>query len=474
MTEKVKTPKNEQKIEDSNQYIIIFNKKKHIIKFELDDKRILFTVLRQEKNSKDIYFLHQSKLESLRQNSKILQLFPSVPELIELFDELFKNKKIFLEYNNYSNELEEDENTKDNNINKSKSKELFLIIKLNILMKEEILLLPLEKRNDINQKYLTSNNNIEIETSLENEEDIQDEVEDLSSNYTKLKSKYNEIIKNHDKEISQFNIEIQELKEQNNDLKQKITILLEQVNQLNNLITKNNNNYKYPISSMQNLIERIEILEELKEESTKSSKKASDGINMQLNNILIQEKLNIKKLRKCFKSSSILTKDTDFNFLLNKLSKFNPTSYKIIYKSSIDGDNIKNFHSNCDGEENIIIIIETVKGLKFGGFTSVGFDSSGYELRDDNAFLFSIDKQKIYDIIPGNNAIYCNRKFGPIFCAEPDSSAYSIFIPDNYLKTKSTTTKVCYCYKMEENFELNNGKKEFFVKEMEVFRVDND
>lgn len=474
MTEKVKTPKSEQKIEDSNQYIIIFNKKKHIIKFEIDDKRILFTVLRQEKNTKDVYYLHQSKLESLRQNSKILQLFPSIPELIELFDELFKNKKIFLEYNNYSNELEEDENTKDNNTNKTKSKELFLIIKLNILMKEEILLLPLEKRNDINQKYLTSNNNIEIETSLENEEDIQDEVEDLSSNYTKLKSKYNEIIKNHDKEISQFNIEIQELKEQNNDLKQKITILLEQVNQLNNLITKNNNNYKYPLSSMQNLIERIEILEELKEESTKSSKKASDGINMQLNNILIQEKLNIKKLRKCFKSSSILTKDTDFNFLLNKLSKFNPTSYKIIYKSSIDGDNIKNFHSNCDGEENIIIIIETVKGLKFGGFTSVGFDSSGYELRDDNAFLFSIDKQKIYDIIPGNNAIYCNRKFGPIFCAEPDSSAYSIFIPDNYLKTKSTTTKVCYCYKMEENFELNNGKKEFFVKEMEVFRVDND
>ena len=474
MSEKVKTPKSEQKIEDSNQYIIIFNKKKHIIKFELDDKRILFTVVRQEKNSNDIYFLHQSKLESLRQNSKILQLFPSVPELIELFDELFKNKKIFLEYNNYSNELEEDENTKDNNTNKSKSKELFLIIKLNILMKEEILLLPLEKRNDINQKYLTSNNNTEIETSLENEEDIQEEVEDLSSNYTKLKSKYNEIIKNHDKEINQFNIEIQELKEQNNDLKQKITILLEQVNQLNNLITKNNNNYKYPLSSMQNFIERIEILEELKEESTKSSKKASDGINMQLNNILIQEKLNNKKFKKCFKSSSILTKDTDFNFLLNKLSKFNPTSYKIIYKSSIDGDNIKNFHSNCDGEENIIIIIETVKGLKFGGFTSVGFDSSGYELRDDNAFLFSIDRQKIYDIIPGNNAIYCNRKFGPIFCAEPDSSAYSIFIPDNYLKTKSTTTKVCYCYKMEENFELNNGKKEFFVKEMEVFRVDND
>ena len=61
--------------EDFNQYTIIFNKKKHIIKFEIDDKRILFTVFRIEKNKDAVCFLHQSKLESLRQNSKILQLY---------------------------------------------------------------------------------------------------------------------------------------------------------------------------------------------------------------------------------------------------------------------------------------------------------------------------------------------------------------------------------------------------------------
>ena len=86
----MKSPKRESVIDDSNQYIIIFNKKKHIIKFEIDNKRILFTIVRLEKKNKSIYFLHQSKLESLRQNSKILQLFPSSSELIELFDELFK------------------------------------------------------------------------------------------------------------------------------------------------------------------------------------------------------------------------------------------------------------------------------------------------------------------------------------------------------------------------------------------------
>ena len=232
---------------------------------------------------------------------------------------------------------------------------------------------------------------------------------------------------------------------------------------------------KYSFSNIQNLIERIEILEELKEESTKSSKKNSNGTNNnKVNKAQIQEKINIKKLKKCFKSSSILTDETNFDFLLNNLNKYNPTSYKIIYKSSIDGDNIKNFHSNCDGEENVLIIIETNKGYKFGGFTAVGFDSSGCELRDDKAFLFSIDNQKIYEILPGNNAIYCNRKSGPIFCSKQDSIAYSIYIPDNYFHNKSTTTKQCYCYKMKENFELNHGKKEFLVKEMEVFRLDND
>ena len=458
----------------SNQYTIIFNNKKHIIKFDIDSKRILFTVVKIEKYKKPQYFLHQSKLESLRQNSKILQLYPSTTELIELFDELFKSQKIYLEYNNYPTDPNENETT-NNEISeiysKTVNKELFLIIKLNILMKEEILLLPLEKRNDVNEKIINSN-----EDDEEIEENVK-EIEELSSNYIQLKHKYDQMVKNHDKEINQFYIEIQDLKYQNNDLKQKIGILLAQITQLNDLINKKDNiNLKNSLCNIQNLIDRIEILEELKEESTKSSKKNnSEGItSILMNNSIIQKTINIKKLKKCFKSSSILTNEIDFDFLLNKLSIYNPTSYKIIYKTSIDGDNIKNFHSNCDGEENILIIIETNKGLKFGGFTSVGFDSSGFELRDDKAFLFSIDKKKIYDIVEGNNAIYCNRKFGPIFCSKPDSTAYSILIPDNYLKNKSSTTKKCFCYKMNENFELNNGKKEFLVKEMEVFRLDNE
>lgn len=220
----MKSPKQELETENVNQYTIIFNKKKHIIKYEIDDQRILFTVFRVEKNKDTSCFLHQSKLESLRQNSKILQLYPSPSELNELFDELFKNKKIALEYNNYSSDLNNNEELEENNMenNNEVNKELFLVIKLNILMKEEILLLPLDKRNDYSQKYSDMNINENMDTSSvynENEESDK-EIEDLSNNYKKLKQKYKEMIKNHDIEINNFNNEIQELKEQNNDLKQ--------------------------------------------------------------------------------------------------------------------------------------------------------------------------------------------------------------------------------------------------------------
>ena len=183
-----------------------------------------------------------------------------------------------MEYNNYSSDLNNNEELEENNMenNNEVNKELFLVIKLNILMKEEILLLPLDKRNDYSQKYSDMNINENMDTSSvynENEES-EKEIEDLSNNYKKLKQKYKEMIKNHDIEINNFNNEIQELKEQNNDLKQKLKTLLEQVSQLSELINqKGIGKFRYSLSNIQSLIERIEILEELKEESTRSSKK---------------------------------------------------------------------------------------------------------------------------------------------------------------------------------------------------------
>ena len=124
-------------------------------------------------------------------------------------------------------------------------------------------------------------------------------------------------------------------------------------------------------------------------------------------------------------------------------------------------------------EKNILLFILTNKKYIFGGYTSVGFDSSGNAKNDDQAFLFSVDFQKIYDIKHNLYAIFCNKNCGPIFCAK-SYGIYNICIPDKFFKFKSYTCKKGIPFNTTEPFELNHGEKEFQVIELEIYRIDNN
>ena len=84
---------------------------------------------------------------------------------------------------------------------------------------------------------------------------------------------------------------------------------------------------------------------------------------------------------------------------------------------------------------------------------------------DNNAFLFSLDLKKIYDITPDKYAIDCNPKCGPSF------SGGSLFIPDNFFGKFGKTCVAGGPYKFGKDYELNSGKKNFIVKEMEIFQI---
>ena len=162
--------------ESSNEYSILYENKKYLVKFEIISDSILFTVYNGNKNNKTINYLHQSKLENLRNHSKILKLYTNNSEIISLVDELFKNKKIYLD-------------TSENN-------DLNLVIQLEVLTKEEILLLPLEKQEDI----LINNN-----TNLSQK--------DMSKEYNKLKKKLDNITNKYKEQFNNFEKEIKLLKE---------------------------------------------------------------------------------------------------------------------------------------------------------------------------------------------------------------------------------------------------------------------
>ena len=115
------------------------------------------------------------------------------------------------------------------------------------------------------------------------------------------------------------------------------------------------------------------------------------------------------------------------------------------------------------------MIVQTIKGLKFGGYTQIGFDSSNQSKLDTNAFLFSIDKNKTYDNIPNKTAIYCSSGTCPYFYS--DQGNYNIAIPNSFYSNDGTTTKKGDCYYTTEDYEINGGEEKFRIKELEYFQI---
>ena len=67
-------------------------------------------------------------------------------------------------------------------------------------------------------------------------------------------------------------------------------------------------------------------------------------------------------------------------------------------------------------EKNTVCIIETKKGCIFGGYTETVMDFNKGNVKDPNAFVFSIDKMKIYENLKKNDCVVDYVKnWGPIF-----------------------------------------------------------
>ena len=138
--------------------------------------------------------------------------------------------------------------------------------------------------------------------------------------------------------------------------------------------------------------------------------------------------------------------------------------YKIIFRSNIDGDCASTFHEKCDKIRNTLILIKASGNKRFGGFTTETWDGNDINKKDEKSFIFSIDKMKIYDIIPGQNAINCNPDLGPVFLSQ-------IKLLDKFFTQGGTTSTKEKNYKTLEDFEITDGAEKFGVQEVEVYQI---
>lgn len=166
-----------------------------------------------------------------------------------------------------------------------------------------------------------------------------------------------------------------------------------------------------------------------------------------------------------FRESSIIKSEEEESLIGDMISMIKIKKYRLLYRASRDGDSSNKFHKICDNHNKLIVLIETKQGLRFGGYTSSKFKGSAHMKRDNNAFLFSLDLKKVYNIIPEEYAIYCYPNSGPSFCKG------SLYIPDFFFEKPGKTGVAGGPYHFEKDYELNNGQKQFFVKELEIFQV---
>ena len=196
-------------------------------------------------------------------------------------------------------------------------------------------------------------------------------------------------------------------------------------------------------------------------EEDNKNHKASYLLNRESNSRPSEVSQEIKIIK-----SEIIKNTTEEEMLLNKINKPGfQISFKLIYKAVNDTDRADIFHKKCDKAQRTLVLIETIDNKRFGGYTSQSWEGQGIDKTDNEAFIFSLNKLQIYNIISGQPAIGCYPKYGPVFLG------CQIKINDNFFVKGGTTFKKNVNYATLTDFELNDGIKFYGIKDIEVFEV---
>lgn len=241
-------------------------------------------------------------------------------------------------------------------------------------------------------------------------------------------------------------------------------------------LTKKYNKNESVIEKLSQEIKELKISQKNLEKEISELKKENEilkaqNTNKELNDL--KDRINYYFDQSIIKST-IIPEQNNFEFIKERLIKAkinknqNHTLYfELLYKAKRHGDRAKDFHLRCDMYRNTLTIIKTKEGLIFGGFTSQTWEGNDFDKEDENAFCFSLDKHKIYNSIKGKKAIFASPNEGPCF-------QNCIFeVKDNCFDNGGTCDSDVKSHfdNIESEYEINGGKNNFLVEDLEVFAV---
>ena len=254
-------------------------------------------------------------------------------------------------------------------------------------------------------------------------------------------------------------IKSQKYKINSEAIKLNLTIEYAQGKKLELIIPKKELNEKTQLNIITELFNENK---EIKERISELEKKV---------NKLLNEKENKDEL-KGFENTIIKNKE-EANKILKWICPNNERKVKLLYKATPEENTNDDFHRKCDNKGATVTLIETTKGRRFGGYTSLNWSSDEGWKDDKEAFLFSLDNDKKYDVIQDSKyKVFSGKGHGPWFGPEGNiglAREKNYFIGNDAHQEnfdhKSYSTTV-------QN-ELSGGRN-FNISKLEVYQIITD
>jgi len=443
---------------------------------------------KNETTSNNFNLFDENKLGKLEEDTNVMRaeqekMKNDMKKVIEEATRLREqNEKYKTEHDSLTKENAELKNENDNY-----KKQILAIQEENNQLKNQFTLLNKDvdafenQNNEIRKMYEeleneNNNNKKQIEAYEEENNSLRNQFELLNKDIDAFENQNNEIRKMYEElenenisyknQIEQMSKENELLAQQLEDMKNNYTLINNEIESIKN----ENNLLKNSIDDQRNggnndeMINKLMEENKLKVEENESLKKQIEELQYQLQ--MGQDRQEEEDDQGKEVKGDIIHDISELEMITKKINKENKKIIiNLLYKASVDGDLASAFHEKCDQAENTIVLVETKNGKRFGGFTTCSWSGNCVDKNDPEAFIFSFDKMKTYDNIPGDEAIGCYPKFGPIFLG------CQIKIFDNAFTKGGTTFEKELNFNTEEDYELTGGERTFEVKDIEVYEV---
>ena len=388
------------------------DKTKYHIKIGVSKYKQLKLQVREQSEFQSVYQA-KFKYEELLEIDRFFGVFETMEAVVDEIDNLFVRNKV----------------TISNDINNN----LYMDLTISINNKERIVYLKLIKKGTEQTEAL--NNLIKlVSTQTKKLDNLQNE---------------NDLLK---KEIGKLNVKIKNMggeEEENEDDESEEDEESEK--------KKKKNKKK----------KKIKKVEESEDDSENEDKNKKNKEDENIGDFIYEEFLDSTKIIKEKKEIDVVL--DKIRIIFHRTYK-NFVNLKLLYSASKDGDSAEVFHSLCDGKAPLVVLIKTTKNVIFGGYTEAPYSFSKKRVgnKDDNAFIFSINKMKTYDVEKGTNATCSFKDYGPVFYGY---EYCNIYLFGDFFNDEGNVAKKGDRYNTTEDFEINNGEQKFLVKELEVFQV---